>query len=150
MKKELILSRQNKSMPKGLFVIVILFILSAISIGFLIYQRIAITLKEFRPGVFISLLIFLLYFFFLLLSIIMILAKKKNAIKISIITAVLAIVSSFWYSVLGQIIFYVGENKLEILLIGLISFIINLLIALVIIFYLRNLLRSKNLKKIKK
>jgi hypothetical protein len=141
-------TNQKKSFTElslGLWAVVILFFLAALSSASLILQRILIILTaEFRPGVIISLFIFLVYFIFLLISISLILNKHKDAVKTSIITMVWAIISAFWYRYFGQIIFYTGADKSTVVMNGLIMFILNSLIAIFIIFYL------KSLKKIEK
>lgn len=143
------MAKKQKTKKKGkklqgingwLAIVLAIFILSAINSIILLNQKISVLVYlSFRIGVLISAVLLFVYCFFILFSIFLMLKKKKIAVKISITTLIIGIIFLIWYDIVGMIIFY---GKL--ILADLINFLINLVIMIVVILYLKKSKRVKN------
>jgi len=120
-----------------LVVVLIALILLELSAVYLLAQRIGTALTySVQWGVYVSMFILLIYSILLLYSIYLILEKKKKAINLSIAALFFAVIFDIWYFVIGN---YIFNKPLDFL-----SFLMNFVIVLVIIIYLK---RSKRVKK---
>ena len=138
--------RKIKSIGGWLILILAIFTYSWISAFWLLYLRLKLlVIQGYVPiGVIVTMTILTAYCFFLGYSIILILKKRKQAIKITTVSLIIGLVFSAWYSVVGKLIFYSTLGAKAILAAGLISFLMNFIIALAIILYLKNSKRVKN------
>jgi hypothetical protein len=145
--KNKIKSRKLEGLGGLLAVIIVLFILSYVSALNLFVSRLIVILSSSglaSPGIYITSLISLLYVIFLVLSILLIFKKKRFARNISIITLLVSMVFSFWYNLLGKIIFYTAGDKAEVLVSGASLFILDTIIILAVILYFLKSERVKN------
>jgi hypothetical protein len=123
-----------------LLIILIDFILSAISSTILLYSRVNNMMQgKTLWGIYISSFILLFYLIFLVTSILFIILKKKSAIKTAGITFVLGIVFAVWYYILSKLIF----DK-PLLIADLFLCLIDLAVIILMIFYFKKSKRVKN------
>jgi len=135
-----------KSKLKGIngwiIIILILFAFSALNAFYLIVQRLIwIFTQQIEWGVKVSLFLLITYFTLICFSLYFILEKKKKAVKMSIISLVFGAVFALWYYVIGRLIFLYGKTMI---ISGIFSFIINLAIIILVIFYFKKSKRVKN------
>jgi len=123
-----------------LLIVLIDFILSAISGIVLLYLRIiGIIQGKAAWGVYISSLILLIYLAFIISSIFLITLKKKSAVKTAMITLIIGIVFAVWYYILGKLIITEQISINDFLLC-----LFNLVILVLMIFYFKKSKRVKN------
>jgi hypothetical protein len=123
-----------------LLIILIEFILSAISSIFLLAQKvISIAQGKALLGVYVSIILLLFYLAFIIASICLILLKKKRATKIVMTTLIISIVFAVWYYFLGRLII-----TKQVLADDLLLCLIDLTISVLMIFYFKKSKRVKN------
>jgi hypothetical protein len=134
-----------KGISGWLAVIVILFVLSLLSALYLLIQRIIwIFTIQVGTGVYISSILLLIFCTLTAYSLFLIFKKKKKAIKFSIIALFAGFLFNLWFYLIGQLIFYPGQEKTQVITNGVYTNILNLALVFVIISYFRKSKRVKN------
>ena len=134
--------QRNASMPGWLVLVVIVFTISALNFSYLLIQRIIwLFTRTIGTGVYISMFLLLIYCYFMWSSIYLILKKRKKAVKFSIIALITGFIFGLWFYLIGRIIF--TQFTRFTLINGIPVILFNLILIIIIIFYLK---KSKRVK----
>lgn len=142
--------RKNKirKSPKGihgwLALVVIIFTISALNATYLLIQRINwMFTAPIGAGVYISAFILLIYTSLMWYSIFLIAEHKKKAKKFSIAALITGFIFTLWYYLIGLIFFLPNFNRFVVIN-SIFPILLNLIIILAIISYLKKSKRVKN------
>jgi hypothetical protein len=127
--------------------VLVVFILSALNATYLLIQRISWAFnpdKIVGTGVFISMFFLLLYCTLIWYAIYHLFEEKKQAVNASILALGAGLLFAFWFNIIGQWIYYVGDNKTAVLQSGSINFVFDLVVTIFLILYLK---KSKRVKE---
>ena len=141
--------KRSKKEPCGIYgcliIIILILALSALSSLQLLQSKIhTLTTVGYFPGVMISTVLLSISTAFLVISLLLILFRKRCAVKITFLALGLDILFMLWYFFLGPILLYTGFDKISVLENNLFLFILNLIIIIPVVCYLKKSRRVKN------